>query len=137
MLRDEEDLTSDQKRKLNEMFGRFPEFSRPYYTKELLRKIYTQPDRTSAEELYANIKNAVSEYEDLGEFETVFTMIDNWHVEIFNYFDYQYTNAVTENINRMINGIADAGRGYTFKVLRAKSIYKQYVQEPIKFEFNL
>lgn len=49
--------------------------------------------------------------------------VNNWHSEIFNYFDYPYTNAITESINNLIKSIEKAGRGYTFDVIRAKILY--------------
>ena len=49
--------------------------------------------------------------------------IDRWHTEIFNYFDYSYTNAYTESCNNLIKCIEKAGREYSFEVLQAKVLY--------------
>ena len=46
--------------------------------------------------------------------------VDNWHVEIFNYFDKRLTNAYTESINSIIRQVERMGRGYSFDALRAK-----------------
>ena len=36
--------------------------------------------------------------------------VDNWHVEIFNYFDKRLTNAYTESINSIIRQVERMGR---------------------------
>jgi len=46
--------------------------------------------------------------------------VENWRTEIFNYFDNRYTNAITESLNRVSKEISAQGKGYNFKVLRAK-----------------
>lgn len=56
-------------------------------------------------------------------FKEVAKTIDNWHTEIFNYFDYKVTNAFVEGINSTIRAIESQGRGYTFEVLRAKVMF--------------
>lgn len=35
--------------------------------------------------------------------------VRNWYNDIFNYFDYPYTNAITESINNLIKSIEKAG----------------------------
>ena len=120
---------------VNELLARFPEFERPYRMKEMIRDIYTKETKEEALEWYENIKTLLFEYDELYEFVQVFSTIDNWKEEIFNYFDHQYTNAVTENINKQINEIGEAGKGYTFEVLRAKAIFKNFAKKPNKFEF--
>ena len=50
-------------------------------------------------------------------------MVMRWRIEIFNYFDYPYTNAASESVNNLIKHIMRAGRGYNFDVLRAKTLY--------------
>lgn len=135
MLSNKENLNQAQLQKLEELFKMFPQFERPYHLKEMLRGIYSQNTREAAIQWYEDIKDVVSEYTDLDDFLNVFDTIDHWYNEIFNYFDYQYTNAATENINKMINDIGDSGRGYSFEVLRAKAIFRKETKKPNKFEF--
>ncbi len=49
--------------------------------------------------------------------------ITNWHTEVFNYFDNRITNAYTESANNHIKSIARQGRGYSFDVLRARTLF--------------
>ena len=60
-------------------------------------------------------------------------MVNNWHTEIFNYFDYEYTNAATESLNRVSKEGSAKGRGYKFEVLRAKMIYVTTASKPPKY----
>lgn len=51
------------------------------------------------------------------------------------YFDNRYTNAITESLNRVSKEISLLGRGYNFKVLRAKILYRNEAAKPAKFAY--
>jgi hypothetical protein len=60
----------------------------------------------------------------------------NWHTEIFNYFEHRITNAYTEGFNSIARKMDRMGRGYSFKVLRAKLLLKYSCHKkapPMKF----
>lgn len=63
--------------------------------------------------------------------------VDNWHVEIFNYFDKRLTNAYTESINSIIRQVERMGRGYSFDALRAKILFDEKLHKKRKPRFNL
>ena len=50
--------------------------------------------------------------------------MDNWFSEVFNYFDFggTFTNNPTESLNQVIKRNMRVGNGYSFEILRAKSI---------------
>lgn len=57
------------------------------------------------------------------EFGKVAAMIKRWREEVFAYFDYPHlTNAFTENRNGLVKMVNRAGRGYSFKAIRAKAL---------------
>ena len=62
-------------------------------------------------------------------------MVENWRTEIFNYFDNRYTNAITESLNRVSKEISAIGRGYNFKVLRAKILYRNSAVKQAKYSY--
>lgn len=62
--------------------------------------------------------------------------VDNWHVEIFNYFDKRLTNAYTESINSIIRQVERMGRGYSFDALRAKILFNEKLHKKRKPRFN-
>ena len=63
-------------------------------------------------------------------------MVENWRTEIFNYFDNRFTNAITESLNRVSKEISAQGRGYNFKVLRAKILYRNSAVKQAKFSYH-
>jgi transposase len=91
--------------------------------KERFMDIWTAQDRTTAEHMYLTWKKGLSE-ELKPDFKPITTAFKNWHVEIFNWWDYGITNAFTESLNDKIREIHRGGRGYSFEVLRAKIICK-------------
>lgn len=135
LLSAQENLDIAKEQKLEDMLKRFPSLELPYRIKELFREFYKQDSRDEAERWYNNIKSVIDDYDELSDFKKVLKTIDNWHDEIFNYFDYSYTNAITENINRAINEIGMAGKGYSFSTLRAKALYQKEAKKKAKFEF--
>lgn len=102
-------------------FAKFPLLESAYRLKESFRDIYNAKTKERAISAYNEWKSSIGE--DMSVFLDVCDTIDRWHTEIFNYFDYSYTNAYTESCNNLIKCIEKAGRGYSFEVLRAKVLY--------------
>ena len=57
-----------------------------------------------------------------------------WNIEIFNYFDYKYTNGVMESLNNLIKEIEKRGKGYSFDVLRAKALFSTRATQKPKYK---
>lgn len=137
LLSASENLSQRQNAKLQELLDNFPEFEMPYVMKEAFRDIYLSESREEAEDLFEEwIKTC--EDENLTGYQSFISMVRNWHEEIFNYFDYPYTNAETESLNNTIRELDREGRGYSFDVLRDKVVLKHLVKSMKKrgkFEF--
>ena len=137
-----ESLKDFQKEQLMDQFAIVPELAILYALKESFRSIYTCKTRTEAEDAYkrwcdmipprdpvssstqTDKKARQKKYEDRFDPIRVFkNTVDQWHKEIFNWFDHTYTNAATEAINGLIKITNRNGRGYAFEVLRHKLIY--------------
>jgi len=72
-------------------------------------------------------------------FETLTKAVDNWHEEIFSYFDFlsnSITNAYTESLNGLIKLANKNGRGYKFDVLRAKILFTEGMHKISYPKFN-
>jgi transposase len=121
LLKNKEDLKPQEQWNLQIWFVTFPTLKAAYDLKEGLRDMYLCETREEAEEYFKQWKNSIPE--DMTSFKEVAKMINNWHTEIFNYFDDRYTNAFTESINNLIKHIEKRGRGYSFEVLRAKVLF--------------
>ena len=133
MLKDSDDLSFEQSVALMELFSEYPMFEEPYRLKEGFRNIYKC--KTKAE-VIQKFKEWESIAKEFTEFIPVIDTVNNWNREIFNYFDYRYTNAVTESLNKLINDIAEKGRGYSFEVLRLKCLYGTKATKKAKYNFK-
>ncbi len=102
-------------------FSEIPELQTAYELKENFFKIYDEADCEAASRKYREWKASIPD--DMKEFKEVAKTVDNWNVEIFNYFHHRVTNAFVEGINSTIRAIEKQGRGYSFEVLRAKVMF--------------
>jgi len=132
LLRNMEDLSLDQQGKLMVLFDAYPAFKDSYYLKEEFRSIYDAKSKADAVLKYENWKLSAKGYPD---FVVIAETVDNWHREIFNYFNFRYTNALTESLNKIINEIDNKGRGYTFEILRAKLLYGTRATKLAKYKY--
>lgn len=130
MLRAKECLDGSEKARLITLLNSFPELEEPYILKEAFRAIYKASSRHDAEILYDEWKTRATRYP---QYATFAETVENWREEIFNYFDFGVTNAVTESLNNLCTQIASRGRGYSFDVLRAKILYGTKASKPAKF----
>jgi len=121
LLKNKEDLKPQEQWNLQIWFVTFPTLKVAYDLKEGLRDMYLCKTREDAEKYFKEWKKSIPE--DMTSFLDVAKMINNWHTEIFNYFDTRVTNAFTESINNLIKHIEKRGRGYSFEVLRAKVLF--------------
>lgn len=92
--------------------------------KEDFYAIWEARSREEAEWLFDRWKAKIPE-SVRPEFEMLAKTVENWRTEIFNFFDYPFTNAYTEARNRLVKDLARAGRGYSFEKIRAKAILNQ------------
>lgn len=123
MLRRRRDLDATEEFLLSGWTENYPLLHDLYHEKERFYAIWEgNPSRKNAEIAYDNWKSSlpdnISPY-----FSDLIRAVDNWHTEIFNYFDYRVTNAFTECVNNHIKAIARQGRGYNFEVLRAMTLF--------------
>lgn len=126
-------LSVEQIEELSAVFDAYPELETAYGVKEAFHEIYDCNDRASALNAYDNWKAAFPS--ELNTMRPIIGTVENWRQEIFNYFDYNYTNAITESLNGLIKHLERAGRGYSFDVLRAKVLFGKAAVKP-KYVYN-
>lgn len=122
LLKNFEDLNETDEEDLAKIFVAFPILEELYSDKEILVSIYRCKTRHDAVNMYKAWLNGLSPYSKKVYGPTIKTF-NNWNNEIFNYFDYKYTNGVTESLNGVIKSIEKMGRGYSFKMIRARVLY--------------
>ena len=119
--------------KLENLLAKYPELETAYNLKERFRKIYYSSTREVAEMFFAEWEEDIPER--MTEFLSVAQTVHNWFEEIFNFFDDNYTNAMSESINNLIKAAQKQGRGYSFEILRAKMLYDNMcVRKPKYFK---
>ena len=116
------DLDPFQQATLASWCKRWPLLKDVYDAKEQFLDIWLCPTRAEAEYWYGRWEESVPEGVR-SYFTDIFTAVGNWHNEIFNYWDYKFTNAFTEALNNGIRSVYASGNGYSFEVLRAKLLY--------------
>jgi transposase len=136
LLHSADNLSSVENQHLQELFVSYPQFETPYFLKEAFRDIYLAKTREEAEQEFDEWIIACHK-EDVAAFNTFINTVLNWKPEIFNYFENPYTNAETESLNNTIRELDRAGRGYTFDVLRAKTLFKKMYPERKRFSFDV
>jgi hypothetical protein len=123
MLKRRRDLDATQEFLLSGWTANFPELDALYHAKERFFDIWDSDlTRPEAEAAYGAWKDAIPS-EIRGYFSDLARAVDNWRIEVFNYFDHRITNAYTESANNHIKSIAKQGRGYSFDVLRARVLF--------------
>ena len=116
-----DNLDDKQIDKIHSVFKSYPELELAYSVKENFRLIYQCDSREQALREYEQWKADFPS--ELQAMAPIIKTVENWKNEIFNYFDYKYTNAITESLNNVIKCLVRAGRGYSFDVLRAKVLF--------------
>ena len=134
LLSNADNLTGKQIMCLDRLFTDYPVFNVLYDLKEAFRLIYDCNDKKEAQDMYAEWKKqALSSFPG---FKPFIKTVENWHDEIFNFFDGRYSNGIVERINGKIKEIYRAGHGYSFDVLRFKVLYGTSATRKAVFSFN-
>lgn len=122
LLRREKNLDMTDRILRDSWFNELPLLEKAYLFKEAYFDIWELKTRKEAEEQYDKWKEVIPD-ELRPYFKPVFTAMENWHTEIFNYFDNRVTNAYTETINGLIKLDNRIGRGYDFETIRARMLF--------------
>ena len=107
---------------MSELGAASPEVEELYWLKEEFRRWFqTDIDRETVYDLFDTWAQQIKpEYKEL---QTFIRTVHQWQEEIFNYFAYPWTNGYAEAANGVIDRLSNAGRGYSFEVLRGKALY--------------
>jgi transposase len=119
-------LSPSEREALEIVRHKIPELSVAYDIKEEFFRIYDEPDRESAE-------NAFKEWEEclpsdrMPRFRDLAKTVHNHYEDIFAYWDapFKITNAYTEGLNGLIKMSSRTGRGYSYEIIRAKTLYSE------------
>lgn len=116
-------LNEQQKNTLKDWMARLPVIRYFYEAKQNFFRIWKFGERKKAEQFYKKWKEEMPA-EISFAFAELVSMIDNWHHEIFNYFDYKVTNAFTESLNGRIKALQMSGRRFSLETIKGKIIFR-------------
>ncbi len=128
-------LSESEKADLNALLSISPDLLSAYNAKEGFCSIYEFESRNQAEAAATAWESTLSPTISK-DFKKCTELLTHWNNEIFNYFTRQETNAFTESANRILKELTRIGRGYSFKVARAKLLLntqaRQITQQSIR-----
>ncbi|MDD5353424.1 MAG: ISL3 family transposase [Candidatus Omnitrophica bacterium] len=107
---------------LDTWLGQFPTLGKAYQLKEQFCDLWDIKDRREAMEQYDVWLNSIPN-ELQPPFKPLTTAVGNWKAEIFAWWEKPVTNAYTEALAGLVKLTNHIGRGYSFKVIRAKLLY--------------
>lgn len=112
LLKNAEDLTADQKKKLARAFLRSPQLKLIYEHKESFRSIFNQRLSREHGEIKLNqwMENAKKmQNKHLNKF---LYMLNEWQEYVLNYFTHRFTTSIIEGINNSIKTVKRMGYGF-------------------------
>lgn len=117
-------LSPAEKTALEVVRQTIPELGVAYDFKEMFFRIYDDPIKESAKRAFEAWENSLPEKE-LEKFHLLAKTVHNHYEDIFAYWDSpnQITNAYTECLNGLIKMANRIGRGYSYEIIRAKTLY--------------
>jgi transposase len=135
-------LTDRDRKYMEFWFDLKPELRLAYDLKEDFLEIFDDEyyaggrqvrSKAAARHFYGEWEKTIptgEEYKALrGDFRKILTAVKNWGEYIFNYFDYKYTNAFTESMNRKVKDILRNSRGCKFETMKARIVYGTYLMK--------
>ncbi len=107
-----------------------PLLAEAYDFKEAFYVIYDQPDKASAMRAFEAWENSLPEGRFL-KFHALARTVHNNYEDIFAYWDapVRLTNAYTEGLNGLVKVANRMGRGYSYEIIRAKTLYAKHARK--------
>lgn len=112
LLKNAEDLTDDQRKKLNQVFLLTPQLKVFYENKEKFRLIFNQ--RLTREQGEIELNQWIEEVNKMKNkyLNQFLCTLSNWKEYVLNYFTHRYTTSIIEGINNSIKTVKRMGYGF-------------------------
>jgi transposase len=121
MVRNGDDVHEKDRFVMSLWFHEHPALGEAYRAKEGFRKVWQADTIEEGKQRYDEWEKGLSD-DIRPAFNELTAAMRNWREPIFNYFHARTTNAYTEALNGITRIVNRAGRGYSFKVLRARML---------------
>lgn len=125
-LKRPQNLTAEEERALTIVREQIPQLSIAYDFKEMFFKIYDEEDKQQAQNAFEAWENSLPD-NGFEAFKSLAKTVHNHYEDIFAYWDapFPITNAYTEGLNGLIKMSNRLGRGYSYEIIRAKTLYSK------------
>jgi transposase len=123
-------LNAAEQKALEVVRQTIPGLAQAYDFKEAFFRIYDDPDKGSAMRAFEAWENTLPDNE-LEKFHDLAKTVHNHYEDIFAYWDSpnRITNAYTECLNGLIKLSNRMGRGYSYEIIRAKTLYAKQARK--------
>ncbi len=122
-------LSEAERHALEAMREHIPVLAEAYDFKETFYTIYDEPDKASAMGAFEAWENSLPSGR-LPAFHSLSRTVHNHFDDIFAYWDapVRITNAYTEGLNGLVKVANRMGRGYSYEIIRAKTLYAKHAR---------
>ncbi len=119
-----QNLTPAEQKALIIVREQIPELAIAYDFKESFFAIYDELDKQQAQNAFEAWENSLPD-QGMESFKKLVKTVHNHYDDIFAYWDapFPITNAYTEGLNGLIKMSNRLGRGYSYEIIRAKTLY--------------
>jgi transposase len=123
-LKRPQNLTPAEQKALIIVREQIPELAIAYDFKESFFAIYDELDKQQAQNAFEAWENSLPD-QGMESFKKLAKTVHNHYDDIFAYWDapFPITNAYTEGLNGLIKMSNRLGRGYSYEIIRAKTLY--------------
>lgn len=115
-----DDMEDSARDKLRQWSQRFPALGEAYWTKERYFEMYEVCHMPSEAEYYYKHWVKTLPVALRKTFLKYCSITPMWQPAVFSYFDHPFTTGYIESVNRVLDDIQRAGRGYSYEVIRGK-----------------
>lgn len=117
-------LSPNEQKALEIVRQQIPDLAIAYDFKEMFFRIYDEPDKQKAKNAFEAWENCLPSH-GFELFKKLAKTVHNHYEDIFAYWDapFPITNAYTEGLNGLIKMSNRLGRGYSYEIIRAKTLY--------------
>lgn len=123
------DLEGSAAEKVRGWCQRFPVLGEAYWAKERYYEMYEQDFTPAQAEAYflnwmKHLPQSIAPV-----FKANCSIQPIWRPAVFGYFEHQFTSGYIEAVNRVIDDVQRAGRGYSFEAIRGKLLLSPELQK--------
>jgi len=122
-------LSNTEKAGLTIVREKIPKLAVAYDLKEAFYCIYDEPDKAAAMRAFEAWENVLPT--NMPGFRALAKTVHNHYEDIFAYWDtpLRITNAYTEAVNGVVKVANRMGRGYSYEIIRAKTLYSKHARK--------